>query len=174
MSRQRYGRIESGHCATLSIAELNHLAAVLGLTTAVRLYPAGSPVRDVAQAARLTAFLGAVQPPLGYRVEVALPRVEGRSDLRAWDAMLIGGGSRTAIELETRLHDIQAVLRRIALKRRDDPTEGFLLLVADTRMNRRVVAEFADLMTGLPRRRPTAVRASLQAGRHPGTGLVLV
>jgi hypothetical protein len=81
---------------------------------------------------------------------------------------------RTAIELEMRLRDIQAVRRRIDLKRRDDPTEHFLLLVADTRTNRRILSEFDRLFADLPRLRPTAVKAALQAGRHPGTGIVLV
>lgn len=174
MSRQRYGRIEGGRCETLSIVELNQLAVVLGHSTAIRLYPAGPPVRDVAQAVRLTAFLSSARPPLRYRVEVPLPPVEGRTELRAWDAMLFGGGARTAIELETRLRDLQALLRRVALKRRDDATEGFLLLVADTRTNRRVLAEFSDLLADLRRLRPSTVRSALQAGRHPGTGVVLI
>jgi hypothetical protein len=73
-----------------------------------------------------------------------------------------------------RLRDVQALLRRIALKRRDDPTQGFLLLIADTRGNRRILAEFAALFVDLPRLRPTIVRAALAAGHHPGTGIVLV
>jgi transcriptional regulator with XRE-family HTH domain len=173
MSRQRYARIEVGRCETLSIVELHRLAAVLGLSPAVRLYPGGLPVRDVAQASRLASLLSNAQPPLRFRVEVALPRVDGRTELRAWDAMLMGRGNRTAIELESRIRDVQALLRRIALKRRDDPTEGFLLVVADTRTNRRV-AQFADLLADLPRLRPGSVQAALQAGRHPATGFVLI
>ena len=73
-----------------------------------------------------------------------------------------------------RLGDVQALLRRVDLKRRDDPTERFLLLVADTRHNRRVVAEFAALFADLPRLRPSNVRSALLAGEHPATGLLFV
>ncbi len=73
-----------------------------------------------------------------------------------------------------RLRDGQAAERRINLKRRDDPTDQFLLLVADTRTNRRVLAEYPDLFADLPRLRQSNVIAALQAGRHPPTGLALV
>ena len=95
------------------------------------------------------------QAPLSFRIEVPLPSGSERWERRAWDAMLYGLGERTAIELEMRLRDVQAVRRRHELKRRDDPTEHFLLLVADTRHNRRVVAEFAELFAA-PRLRPSA------------------
>ena len=95
-------------------------------------------------------------------------------ELRAWDCVLTSPEGRTAIEFEMRLRDIQALRRRIDLKRRDDLTSWFILLVADTRNNRRVLAEFAEMFADLPRLRPTRVHAALIAGRHPGTGLVLV
>ena len=88
--------------------------------------------------------------------------------------MLYGSNERTAIELEMRLGDVQALRRRHDLKRRDDPTEHFLLVVAATRHNRRVLAEFASLFDDLPRLRPSAVRQALESGRHPPTGLVLL
>lgn len=88
--------------------------------------------------------------------------------------MLFGVDKRTAIELEMRLRDVQALLRRFELKRRDDPTDAFLLLVADTRNNRRLLAEFESMLVDLPRLWPTQVFAALEAGRHPGAGIVLV
>lgn len=88
--------------------------------------------------------------------------------------MLFGLGMRTAIELEMRLRDVQALRRRIDLKRRDDPTERFILVIADTRANRRVLAEFGSLFEDLPRLRPSDVRAALSRGEHPPTGLLLI
>jgi hypothetical protein len=114
------------------------------------------------------------RPPLTWRVEVPLPPAPERWERRAWDAVIFGSSERTAIELEMRLRDVQAMRRRHELKRRDDPTEHFLLLVADTRHNRRVLAEFEDLFADLARLRPSIVRTALNAGRHPSTGLLLV
>lgn len=174
MSRVHYGRIENGLVPKLTLLEINRIAAVLGLGPSIRLYPAGDAVRDAGQATRLQAFLAPLSAPLTYRLEVPLPAVSDRFEQRAWDAMLFGRGARTAIELEMRLRDVQAVLRRLDLKRRDDPTESFVLLVADSRTNRRVLNEFSRLFTDLPRLRPTTVRRALEAGQHPPTGLVLV
>ena len=174
MARDHYGRIEQGRAPNLGVGEIHRISAVLGLTPSLRLYPDGVPVRDVGHASRLAGFLGWCGPPLRHRVEMPLPSVEGRLERRAWDAVLLDGPRRCAIELEMRLRDAQAVRRRIDLKLRDDPVDVFLLLVADTRLNRRVLAEFGLLFADLPRLRQTLVRASLQAGRLPPTGLLLV
>jgi hypothetical protein len=47
-------------------------------------------------------------------------------------------------------------------------------VVADTKHNRRVLAEFADLLADLPRLRTANALAALRAGRHPGTGHILL
>ena len=174
LSRSRYSRIEAGKIPTFAIVELCELASILGLEGAARVYPGGSPVRDAAHAGRLQSILRQVAPPMRYRIEVPLPSAANRWERRAWDAMLFGDGQRTAIELEMRLTDVQAMRRRVDLKRRDDPTESFLLLIADTRSNRRVLAEFGGLFADLPRLRPSVVRDALAAGRHPPGGLMLV
>lgn len=174
ISRPYYGRIEMGMARSLAIAEAHRIAAVLGLAASVRVYPDGVAVRDVAHSKRLQAFLGLARPPLSYRIEVPLPVAEGRSERRAWDAVLFDGSARCAVELEMRLRDVQAARRKVDLKRRDDPTERFVLLVADTRFNRRILAEFEALLVELPRLRPSRVQADLRAGRLPPTGTVLV
>jgi transcriptional regulator with XRE-family HTH domain len=174
LSRVRYSQIERGVTSTLTILEFDRIAVVLGLSPSIRLFPGGAAVRDAGQSTRLARFLELVESPLSARVEVPLPPLPDRPERRAWDAVLFGQGERTAIELEMRLRDVQAMRRRHALKRRDDPTEHFLLLVADTRHNRRVIAEFAELFDDLPRLRPSVVRAALEAGQHPPTGLLLV
>lgn len=174
VSRNHYRAIESGRLQTVGIEELNRIASVLGLELAVRTYPGGVRLRDAGHVRRLADLLTLVKAPVTYRVEVPLPRQEQRWERRAWDAVLYGLGERTAIELEMRLRDVQAVRRRHELKRRDDRTEHFLLLIADTRHNRRVLAEFGELFADLPRLRPSVVRAALAAGRHPPTGVLLV
>jgi transcriptional regulator with XRE-family HTH domain len=174
LSRPRYSRIESGAVTTLSLTELNRIAAVLGLAASVRVFPGGVATRDAGHTGKLGELLRHVRPPLAYRIEVALPQAVGRWEQRAWDAVLFGNGERTAIELEMRLRDVQAVRRRHEMKRRDDPTEHFLLLVADTRHNRRVLAEYDDVFAEIPRRKLGAVRAALAVGKHPPTGLLLV
>jgi transcriptional regulator with XRE-family HTH domain len=174
VSRSRYCRIEAGKITTLTVIELNQIATVLGLDASVRLYPGGAPVRDRAHVGRLQALLRHAAAPLTFRSEVPLPSAEGHRELRAWDAVLFGGGERSAVELEMRLRDIQATERRLALKRRDDATEHFLLAIADTRSNRRILEEFEGAFGTLTRLRKRDVLMALGAGRHPPTGLVLI
>ena len=174
IARSRYTRIEAGRTEHLSIVEASRIASVLGLDLSVRLYPGGQPLRDGAHAERLKRVGQHVRPPLRFRTEVPLPPHPNVPEQRAWDAEIHGARERTAIELEMRLRDAQAVERRIGLKRRDDPPDHFLLLIADTRHNRQVLAGYPDVFADLPRVRPSTVFRLLEAGRHPSTGLMFI
>ncbi len=174
IDRADYSRIEGGKLARVPVVVIYRVGAVLGLDIAATAFPGGRPIRDAGQAPRMQALLGCVGRPLTYRTEVPLPRHPDRPELRAWDAVIYGLGERTAVEHEHRLYDIQAQTRRHKLKLRDDPVEHFLLVVADTRLNRRVLAEYADLLVDLPLLRTSRVLATLRAGQHPPTGTVLI
>jgi transcriptional regulator with XRE-family HTH domain len=174
MSRSTYSRIEAAKRDGTSVLELSQIAGVLGLELAVRLYPAEDPLRDGAQADRLQRLLRHVDEPLSYRTEAPLPALAGRFERRAWDAVIRGHGRRTAVEVEMRVRDAQALERRLTLKRRDDPTERFLLALADTRTNRHVLDVHPELFADLPRLRPSNVFAALAHGEHPETGIVLL
>ena len=174
IDRADYSRIEAGKLTAVSHLRLCQIGAVLGLNLSTRAFPGGSPIRDAGSARRIQKILDEIGPPLWYRLEVPLPTNGDRPELRAWDVMLYGAGERTAIEFEARLYDMQAQHRRHRLKRRDDPTDHFLLAVADTKANRRVLAEFSDLLDDLPRLRTNTVLKLLRAGRHPPTGFILL
>jgi transcriptional regulator with XRE-family HTH domain len=174
IARSRYTRIEAGRIEHLSIVEAARIASVLGLDLSVRLYPGGQPLRDGAHAERLNRIWQRVRSPLRFRTEVALPPRPDAPEQRAWDAEIRGRGERTAIELEMRLRDGQAVERRIGLKLRDDRPDHFLLLIADTRHNRRVLAAYPGLFADPPRLRPAVVLRALEAGSHPPTGLLFI
>jgi hypothetical protein len=97
-------------------------------------------------------------------------------DLRAWDAVMLIGPREVAVEAETRPRDVQALQRRLASKRRDDPNvSGVVLLLADTRHNRCLIKEQAEAMRAdLPLPAESILRA-LAEGRDPeGSGIVLV
>jgi transcriptional regulator with XRE-family HTH domain len=173
ISRSWLSKIERGQAASLQVSELTRIAVILGLDPALRVFPGGAPVRDVAHQRRLQEFLALARPPLFWTLEVPLPALPDRVERRAWDAVIYGEARRTAVELEMRLHDAQAVERRVSLKRRDDPTDSFVLLIAGTRTNRHVLAEFPGLFADLARLRANIVRDALAEGRHPPSGLLL-
>src|SRR5687767_12121695 len=85
MSKSQWGRIERNELRRPDLVQLCRAARALGLKGFMKLFPAGTPVRDGPQLAllqRLEACLGA---PLSMRREVPLP-VEG--DFRAWDSVI--------------------------------------------------------------------------------------
>jgi transcriptional regulator with XRE-family HTH domain len=158
-----------GRSATLD--EFSVMAAVVGLDLVVRLFPGPDPVRDQAHI-RLFARLQAELPAFDWQTEVPIP-VPG--DQRAIDAMLHLGDRRVGFELDTRLVDAQALVRRIALKQRDAALSSVVLVLADTRSNRIALSAASHTL------RPTfplgrlEVMGSLRTGRAPNeNGIVLV
>ena len=97
------------------------------------------------------------------------------SDLRAWDARITDGLATASIEGEARLDDIQAVSRRVALKQRDDPGAGaVILLVNRTTHNRAVVAQHRDALRAQFPMDGAAILAELRRGRVPRAGGILL
>ncbi len=107
--------------------------SVVGLELSARAYPSGAPLRDRGQINLLGRLTGQVSPPLTWRAEVP---IGGAGDPRAWDLVISNGRDRVAVEAETRLSDLQAVQRRIALKSRDSGITTVILLLAASRTNR--------------------------------------
>lgn len=175
LSRPTVTRIEAGRFHHLSILDASKVAAVLGLELSVRVYPGPEPLRDAAQHGRLARVLSCVAAPLAYRTEVPLPqRADRPLEQRAWDAVIAGSERRTALEMEMRLRDAQALERQFELKRRDDPVDNFVLLVADTHGNRRLLSDDPSLFPTLRRLTFRELTALLKLGLHPPDALALV
>ena len=173
LSTSAYGRLERGDLDAMSIASMAKAARAVGLEISVRLYPAGSPVRDAAQLRLESDFRTILGEGLGFRAEVPLP-IEG--DPRAWDGVVSRPDGIAFAECEMRLGDMQELARRMALKLRDDPRSRILILVVrSTRHNRRVLAEHREALRQLLPLDGAAVLRALRAGRlPPASGLVVV
>lgn len=167
----RVARAERGEPAALTIDMAARLAAILGYELSVSLHPDGDPVRDKAHLALLARFQSRLGPRLRWRAEVPMP-IEG--DRRSADAVINGDHLEVLVEAETHLDDIQVLERGIAGKQRDLGVERAILLVADTRHNRAVIARVPELS----RRFPIGTRpclAALARGLDPGgDGLVVL
>jgi transcriptional regulator with XRE-family HTH domain len=164
------GRIETGVSRIVDIGTLAAIAAAVGLDLRLRAYPAGDPIRDAGQARLLARLQARVHRSLGWSTEVPLP-VPG--DLRAWDAVIRGSPWRFGVDAETVIDDIQALERRLALKRRDADVDHLILLVADTARNRRALASAPASFADLPLR-TRAILAALRDGRDPGDSGIVV
>jgi transcriptional regulator with XRE-family HTH domain len=170
VSHATEARYESGTYQGVTIVGAAELLAVVGLGISVSTYPLGDPPRDRDHALLGAAFLEHAAPPLIWRTEVPLPNA---GDARSWDAMITGAQRRTGVEFERVIGDVQAQGRRIALKRRDGGVDYLLVVVADTPANRRALRQWQTFLPELPRLGIRQVLEALEAGRHPGDGLVL-
>jgi transcriptional regulator with XRE-family HTH domain len=164
-------RIERGAATGVALYHLARILSVVGLDLTARAYPAGSPVRDAGHAALLERLRARLSPSLEWRTEVPLPRP---GDQRAWDARISGPGFRCGVEAEMRPRDLQALDRRLSLKKRDGDVDHVVLLLADTRANRALMREFGDaLRVNYPLGGHVALTA-LEAGRDPGGSAVIL
>jgi transcriptional regulator with XRE-family HTH domain len=164
-------RLERGVGPVPDIVTAARIARVVGLDLSVRCFPAAGPLRDEAHVRLVQRFLGELPASVGRRLEspVQIP-----GDQRAWDVLLTVGGRRIGVAAETRLRDIQALLRREQAKARDDLVDTLLLVVADTHANRRALREAGEaLATELPLINRT-VLAALRRGDAPTTSGIVV
>lgn len=125
---------------------------------------------DRAHLALLGRLRERIGPGLRWWTEVVIP-IAG--DHRSADAVIGGPGFEVLVEAETHLYDVQALERAIAAKQRDLGTTRALLLVADTRHNRREVSQVEEirLRLGIGTR---ACLASLARGRDPGGDALVI
>jgi transcriptional regulator with XRE-family HTH domain len=181
LSGQQVSRICRGQAPNVSFIRMASLLAAVGLDLSSRAYPGGTPVRDIAHLALLNRLRARIAPVIDWRAEA--PVVEqSRSQLgtlpvpdrRAWDARIEGPGWRVGIEAETRLGDVQALERRIALKQRDGNVGLVVLLINDTAHNRRVLS---DPDVRLREQFPGSARQALRllaSGQPPRSSTVVV
>ena len=152
------------------MVELAAIGAAVGRDVRLQAYLAGDPIRDAGTQRLLDRFRARLHASVHMTTEVGLP-IAG--DLRAWDAMIRGVGWRRPVEAETVLDDIQALERRLNLKIRDGGVDGVILVIAQTRRNRRALAAapsaFADF-----ERNARRVLVELAAGRDPGGSCLML
>lgn len=177
LSKSHLARIERAQVLNIGMQHLVRIGAVLGLDVRIRAYPGGDPLRDAGHVRLGGRFRGRLHPGIRVRSERLLPNV---ADARAWDLWLDGwpaGRNRDglAAELETRITDYQALMRRLNRKVRDGGVSSVLLIVAGTPSNRRAIAAAgAQVAADFPISARSAL-ASLAAGERPsGSALIFI
>ena len=174
MPASKLSRMERAKLPSLTLNDASIVASAVGLDLSVKTYPGGTPIRDTANARRLQVLLKHVGRPLRSRTEVALPDRDGLPDQRSWDATISDHDDEMGVEVEIKLYDAQAQTRRIHLKWRDSRLARLLVVVADTKANRRVLREFEEYFADLPRLNTKLVLAQLQEGVLPPSGLLVL
>lgn len=171
-SQSEISRRELGRSRRFTGERLAVHAAGVGLKVSVKLWPIGGGVRDAAQARYIEAFLARVGRPWKVTLEAPIPLA---GDLRAVDVLLVAAGVRIAVEVITRLADLQAQVRSAQIKARDIGATRLILGIAGSHANRNaLIAVRHSLVEGfdLDSRR---LMADLAAGRDPGRdGIVML
>jgi transcriptional regulator with XRE-family HTH domain len=177
LSATQVANILRGKSPDVTIMRAAQLLAVVGLKLSASAFPEGEPVRDAGQLALLSRLRARIDAGLTWSEEVPVIEmpVPGAVDHRAWDAGIEGPFCRCRVDAETRVGDLQAVERRVALKQRDGREPCVLLLLADTKHHRALLDTAGE---GIRTRFPVPQRAALAAlkrGRSPaGNALLLL
>lgn len=149
---------------------LSRHAAAVGMRARLKVYPEGAPLRDAASVELMRRFRARLKE--GTPIELEVPVSADSRDLRAWDAVVLVGGCRCAVECVTRFHDCQAQLRQFQMKLRDGDVQRLIVVARATHANRRALAALHDLVATLLPLGTRAVLAAVGAGRCPeGNGI---
>lgn len=164
VSASEISRRELGRAHRMSGEGLAVHATAVGLKLAAKLYPVGGGLRDEAQLRYIAAFVARVGRAWRVVLEAPIPLP---GDLRAVDVLLIAGTVRIAVEVITRVADLQAQIRAAQLKARDVEATRLIIVVAGTHANRRAVASARAALAGAFDLDARRVLAELAAGRDP-------
>jgi len=164
-------RRELGRSRRLTGDRLAVHAAAVGLKLVVKLYPLGGGICDAAQARFVAAFVARVGRPWRVSLEAPIPL---RGDLRAVDVLLTSERARIAVEVITRLADLQAQVRAAQLKARDIGATRLILVVAGTHANRTALASARSTLVPAFDLDSRRLLADLASGRDPGRDGILI
>ena len=171
MDHATFARIERNEVENVSVRNLTLACAAVGLVLSARAYPAADPARDAPQLRLLSRFRARLPSAAPWQTEVPLP-IPG--DLRALDGFTRLYERSIGVEAETRITDVQAVGRKVQLKKRDARLDVIILLVSDTQANRAVLAQHREALRGAFPLDTRAVMAALAAGECPASDGIVV
>ncbi|HWH23501.1 MAG TPA: hypothetical protein VNW68_01270 [Candidatus Limnocylindria bacterium] len=143
----------------------------VGLKAYLKLYPLGGGLRDAAQLRYIQRFVARIGHAWRVQLDVPIPLA---GDLRAVDVYLSNATCRAAVEVITRLRDVQAQIRAAQLKQRDIGADRLILVVAATRANREALAEARGALLATFEMDARRVLRSLQRGEDPGRDAVVL
>jgi transcriptional regulator with XRE-family HTH domain len=169
-SNSEISRRELGKSRRLTGEKLAVHASAVGLKLWIKLYPLGGGIRDEAQAKYVGAFLRRIGRAWRVTLEAPVP-IAG--DLRAVDVLLENGDRRLAVEVVTRIGDLQAQTRAAQTKARDIGASRLVVVVADTHANARALATHARTLVSSFDLDTRRVLRALASGKDPGRDAII-
>jgi transcriptional regulator with XRE-family HTH domain len=171
LSKAAISRYELGNAPHPDLVQAARVARVVGLDLRVNCYPAAGHLRDQAHVVLIRRFLARLPQRVGRRLEAPI----AAGDQRAWDVLLTVSDVRIGVSAETRIRDLQALLRREHQKQLDGGVDQLLLLVANTKHNRAALAEAGELLHAAFPLGTRAMLTRLSRGEVPAdNGVVII
>jgi transcriptional regulator with XRE-family HTH domain len=171
-NQQHYSRFEAGRVTNAPLRVFVIGASLLGLDVSVSFHPVGPALRDKGHEAVIERFLKLLNP--AWRVVRELP-FPTPGDPRFWDLTLRIGAQLVGIEVETRIRDVQALVRRMRERGRDGGADVIVIVLSDSAHNRELVDQFREALGQEFAIAPRDLLAALRAGTAlPGSGVVLL
>jgi transcriptional regulator with XRE-family HTH domain len=176
ISQAQLWRIETGRDSSVSFVRLCEIASLLGYDVSLGLHPNSDPIRDAGQQALGKRFDALLSKAWSVADEVLLPNP---GDKRAWDKVLrlTGAEPRHVVgaDLESRIYDIQALVRRTRERERDGGVDEILIVLSDSAHNRRTAPDLAAALGAAYSTQGADIRRALRRGTQlPGSGVILV
>lgn len=163
--------VERHRIPNVSLVDLCVAASVLGLEPSLSFHPIGPAIRDKGHEALIGRLLRMISPAWHVAREVPFPNP---GDPRWWDVLLRLPDYRLGVEAETRIRDMQALVRRMRERAREGGTDALLLVLSDSAHNRVLVDDLRDALGGEFRAHPRDLLGALRSGAPlPGSGVVL-
>lgn len=164
--------LEANRVPGVGLQAVCEMASLLGLEASLAFHPAGIPLRDKGHEAligRLTRLLSAE-----WKITREAP-FPNPGDPRSWDLLLRRGHYLVGIEAETRIRDVQALVRRMRERARQGGADVIVIILSDSAHNRALVDQLrlalGDDFAASPRVLLRALRAGLPLR---GSGVVVV
>ena len=170
-SQTAYRRFEKGESGT-TLVDLSAVAAVLGLDLSADFFPSGKQIRDKGHQALISRFRQVLASAWRVVAEVPLPNP---GDPRTWDLVLRIPAQVVGVEAETRIRDMQRLVRHGHRRARDGGADVVLLVLADTRANRALLPDLLEALGSEYKTSPRQIFRALRAGQTlPDSGVVLI
>jgi transcriptional regulator with XRE-family HTH domain len=172
LSKSQLDRIERATTRDVGVIRLAEIASLLGYELALTLHPVGDAIRDKGHEALLRRFRARLPAASRIAREVPFPNA---GDPRHWDLIVRLGAQRVGVEAETRIRDMQELVRRMRGRERNGGVDEVVLVLSDSGHNRRLVAELRAALGPTYVTPPRALLGRLQRGEPlPGCGVILV
>jgi transcriptional regulator with XRE-family HTH domain len=170
--QSRYSRMERS-VQPLAVEDMYVVATLLGLRPKLELYRVEEGLRDQGSQALIARFRSILAAAWIATREAPFPTL---GDLRSWDLLIrLGTVYRVGVEAETRLRDIQELVRRIRQRELHGGADHILVILSDSQHNRRHADELRSALGSAYTTSSVDLHTALRAGAPlPGSGVILL